>query len=229
MMTGSSVQLTLVGRMKVVDFAQVLGMSIEQVVALVVCARERVPGRAAAGRGLGSHRPAAPGHRSIPGPRLSPSGGMAVTRRTGSRGGGSTSAEVSPRSTVAGVTHRQVHEAVDRWLLAEALERHHGNITHTATELGLSRKRMRERWAEVRPLEPRAMTRVFKAIKAPVPAPSIEQLRARVTHAGVHDEVDRWLLEQVFLQESQNLTHAAQRLHVSRRYFRERRAKLCSA
>lgn len=229
MMAGSSVQLTLVGRMKVVDLAQVLGMSIEQMVALIVPSGERVSGGTAARGRLGSHRQLAVTHRAGPHGHLSGSGRMPVTRRTGSRRNGSAAAVASRGSAVAGVTHRQVHEAVDRWLLAAALERNLGNITHTATELGLSRKRMRERWAEVRLLDPRAMARMFKAIKAPVPAPSVEQLRARKTHAAVHDEVDRWLLEQVFQQESRNLTHAALRLHVSRRYFRERRAKLCSA
>jgi DNA-binding NtrC family response regulator len=46
---------------------------------------------------------------------------------------------------LAAGTHRQVHDAVDRWLLAHAMAKAGGNVSHAARELGLSRTYLRNR------------------------------------------------------------------------------------
>jgi DNA-binding NtrC family response regulator len=45
----------------------------------------------------------------------------------------------------------------------------------------------------------------------------------RVTHRELHRVVDRWLLGRVLAEEGDNVSHAAQRLGISRRTLREHR------
>jgi DNA-binding NtrC family response regulator len=47
-------------------------------------------------------------------------------------------------------TYRQVHDAVDRWLLAHAMAKAGGNVSHAARELDLSRTYLRNRLARLK-------------------------------------------------------------------------------
>lgn len=49
-----------------------------------------------------------------------------------------------------GGSYRDVRKAVDRWLIGSTLAREDGNVTRTASSLGMSRKDLRARWARVR-------------------------------------------------------------------------------
>lgn len=212
--------------MKVADLARELGMSVEALVATILDGRDASTRRASGERDPASrsavvHRRAADPQTGEP--RVAgPGRGAASQSRFPHR------EVVAPAGDSSDATIWQVHEAVDRWLLAEALERNDGNISHTARELAISRKRLRDRWAQVRGLDARAMARIFRSIQADRPPPTRVVLRAHRTYVAIHDEVDRWLLEQVFQQEHGNVTHAAQRLDICRRALRERRARLLS-
>lgn len=52
-------------------------------------------------------------------------------------------------SLLAQGTYREVHDAVDRWLLERVLEWTQGNLTHAARHLDVSRKHLREHLARV--------------------------------------------------------------------------------
>jgi DNA-binding NtrC family response regulator len=49
-----------------------------------------------------------------------------------------------------GGSYRDIRKSVDRWLIGGTLAREHGNVTRTASSLGMSRKDLRARWARVR-------------------------------------------------------------------------------
>jgi len=49
-----------------------------------------------------------------------------------------------------GGTYRDLRKAIDRWLIGNTLAREEGNVTRTASSLGMSRKDLRARWARVK-------------------------------------------------------------------------------
>ena len=75
---------------------------------------------------------------------------------------------------------------------------------------------------------PRATTSGPRTTTAPAPAPAATEpplaaMFGQVTHHELHRVVDRWLLGRVLGEESDNVSHAAKRLGISRRTLREHR------
>lgn len=73
---------------------------------------------------------------------------------------------------------------------------------------------------------PRATTSGPRTTTAPAPAatePPLAAMFGQVTHHELHRVVDRWLLGRVLGEESDNVSHAAKRLGISRRTLREHR------
>ena len=195
-----------VGAMRVQQLAELAGITVEQLVALVGTDGAQPPlnGRAKATHALST---------------------KVTESRNLHRNGGRTRprAPSSPtREDAATPTLREVHEALDRWLLGTVLEQTDGNITHAAESLGVTRKRVRTRWAEVHALEVQELSRRLAQFGGSAPPPTPERLHALGTYNAVHEAIDHWVLGQVLDQEAGNITLTARRLDISRRRLRER-------
>ncbi|MEX1364058.1 MAG: helix-turn-helix domain-containing protein [Nannocystaceae bacterium] len=201
-MSDSTALTTIVGRMTVGDLARHIGVSVEDFVAAVL---EATPAPVSAPPG------------TTPGPKQ-----PVPTNRTGP--------ETRPRRSRSTrgrePTRKQLHHAVDRWLIGEALEQEDGNISQVARRLATTRSQVRKRWALVDHLSADEMARRLDRVEGVRPPPTPEQLRALGTFRAVHDAVDRWLVPQVLEQEGDNISRVAKRLGTSRLLARKLRARL---
>lgn len=181
----------LMGRLTVDEFARLVDLSVEEVVARVInrCAvRSRDESLVIAPRQGLSEWP--------PEPRLG---------------------EVVVRGSLC-----EIKEIVDRWLLGFVLEAHDGNITHAARRLGISRRRLRKRWAEIRGNDPSAGSRGGTAMsRGGVHAPSMAKILAEGGgHAEVHEAVVRWVVGLSLAEHEGNVSRVALALGISRRVVR---------
>lgn len=189
--------------MNVGDLARHLDMSVEEVVAAIV-GPEGVVTTVAAGQ-------------------MDPSG------RRGKKTSSATKARKRRASSSAGggePTRKQIHHAIDRWLIGEAIEQEDGNISRVAKRLETTRSQVRKRWAQVHALSLDEMDLRLGRMKGLSAPPTVEQLRALGTFRAIHEAVDRWLVPQVIEQEAGNVSQVAKRLGTSRRLVRELRDRL---
>ncbi len=108
--------------------------------------------------------------------------------------------------------------------LGRVLEAHGGNVTHVAAWLGLSRRRLRTRWAKVRELRPTCGGEAGPP-KGPAPPSLSALLERRVGHREIRATVGRWLIESTLAEHGGNTTHAARVLGISRAALRRRRRR----
>ncbi|MEX1365579.1 MAG: helix-turn-helix domain-containing protein [Nannocystaceae bacterium] len=138
-------------------------------------------------------------------------------------------APVTPRPRSKGeATRKQLHHAVDRWLIAEVLEQEGGNVTRAARRLGVARTQLRKRRARVQALAPDQMERRFARIDSAANPPTRDELRTLGTMAAVHEAVDHWLTNAAFEKAPGNVSEAARRMGISRRVARELRDRFCA-
>lgn len=64
---------------------------------------------------------------------------------------------------------------------------------------------------------------VAEVVATPSSEPPLAAMFGQLTHRELHRVVDRWLLGRVLAEEDGNVSHAAQRLGISRRTLREHR------
>ena len=158
---------TMVGRMRVGDLARQLGLSVDELVEAVLSAsRTRSPRRRPAVARPRVEEPPVPAP-PVPSPPAPSPAKPKASARTRSRAR-------APKTAPAGrePTRVELHAAVDRWILGEVLEEEGGNISHVAERLGINRKRVRERWAKVRRLQPDEMSRHFALVRGASKPPS---------------------------------------------------------
>ena len=220
---------TMVERMTVGDLAHHVGMSVEDLVELVLEPdRSPTPRRARSSRKSRAAKDTKPRrrlgrateattHRQAKTAKPSASKAKARDRARPGVGRG-------PRSP-AEPTRQQIHHAIDRWLIGEALDGTGGNITHTADQLGTTRIRIRRRWAAVRKLPGSRLKQLMAKVRSSTSPPSVSKLRALGTLQAVRDAIDRWLVANALEQEGGNVTLAAERLGTSRRVVRELRGR----
>lgn len=213
-MAESTVLLEFVGSMKVRQLAELVGMTVDELAATVL----RAPGSPDSSPSVSS-----PASAATPRPALAPQGSGARAELAQPM---PTRSQLPLFDGEPGPTLKEIHDALDRWLIGEALEQTHDNITHVADRLGIGRKRVRARWAKVRSLGTDDLDERLGRVHGSTPPPSRDELRGLQTHAAVHDAVDRWLLSEVFAQEGGNVTATARRLVISRRNLRERWARV---
>ncbi|MEX1365591.1 MAG: helix-turn-helix domain-containing protein [Nannocystaceae bacterium] len=199
---------TLIGRMNVGDLARHLEMSVEEVVAAIVGPEGVVTTKVAAGP-------------------TDPSG------RRGKKASSATAAKAPKRSTSPSAsaggrepTRKQIHHAIDRWLIGEAIEQEDGNISRVAKRLETTRSQVRKRWAQVHMLSLDEMDLRLGRMRGLSAPPTVDELRALGTFRAIHEAVDRWLVPQVIEQEAGNVSQVAKRLGTSRRLVRELRDRL---
>ena len=222
--------IELVGTMRVHLLAELAGITVGELAALILAddgmrspepsPKSRAPSRSKRSRKSTDPSPSTPTpsrtRRREPRPPKS--------KRAAAKGRSKTQLALfddGPTPTLA-----ELHEALDRWLIGEAIEQMNGNITHAAERLATHRKRVRNRWAEVRDIDALELQRRLARIQATEPSPTLEDLRAIGTLAAVHDAVDHWALGAALTQEEGNLSAAARRLAISRRTLRKNWARL---
>jgi DNA-binding NtrC family response regulator len=189
--------------MKVAQLARLVGLRIEDVVAVV----------------LGDTRGPGALHR------LRPIVDTDTTRL------GPPSSEPPLAAMLGHATYHDVHRAVDRWLIARVLDEERGNISHAAHRLRVSRRTLRQRWARVRELPPRhaappPATALPGGTREHAPPSLTELLDQGRTYAEIRDAVDRWLIGNTLARAEGNVTHAARHLGIVRKQVRERWARV---
>jgi DNA-binding protein Fis len=119
-------------------------------------------------------------------------------------------------------TFAEVEAIVDRWVLGRVLEAYGGNVTHAAARLGISRRRLRTRWARVREL-PAARDRGVVEPVGLAPPSLADMLERRVSLADIRETVGWWLVEATLARLDGNVTRSAAVLGISRAALRRRR------
>ena len=192
--------LELVGQMSVGDFAKLTGITVEELAEIVNGASE-VLGHAEEVRTKAG-----------------------VSDRDPER-----PIELILAGLVGSATLREVETVVDRWLLGLVMQEHGGNVTHAAARLGISRRRLRERWAATRSargLHLAGQQGTAAPPSVPFPVPPLSTLVARgAVYADVHEATARWLVACVLEQEGHNVTKTGKLLGISRRLVRELRGE----
>ena len=185
--------LTLVGRMKVHAFAQLVGMSVEELAAAVIQA-PRHHARADTTPTVAVIRPRPP---------------MAV-------------AEPPLAAMLGRATYRQIRAAVDHWVFTRAFEES-GTVVGVARRLRMSRLTVRRRWVRVRGLdhEDWSATRGHP-IPAP-PPPSLSAIFERGgKYAAIREAVERWMLGAALVHTGGNFSQAARTLEMPRTLLHKR-------
>ncbi len=210
-MPGSNPLLDLIGRMTIAELAKKVDMSVEALVEMVLSPSP--------GNGSPSSAAGAATHTRAARPRANANYGKSARLRKPSAKASTMSRSSITRGKTTSL--REVHEALDRWMIGALLDEEEGNISRTAVRLGISRKGLRERWARVSHLNLREVKRRFDRTGVDEP-PTQQELRALETHAAMREAVDRWLLGGVLEQEQGNITFAARRLSSNRKHVRQR-------
>jgi DNA-binding NtrC family response regulator len=205
-MPDSSPLLALVGRMKVEQLARLVGLDVEELVAVVV-GTPQVGARARA-------RPA-----SVRTPTVAPP--IASVTPTGE----------PPLAAMFGrASYRDLHRAVDRWVLARVLDEEGGNVSHAASRLHVSRRTLRERWARARDFQPKApLASGDSQPTGPdgLEPPSLTEVLVKGgKYADIRNAVDLWLIGGTLAREQGNVTRTAQSLGIARKQVRERWARV---
>jgi hypothetical protein len=205
---------SFVGHMKVQAFAELAGLGVEELVAVVLRGRQ---GRASAAAG---RSPAAA--RRLPSrPEPKATLGTRSTLR-------STASNEPPLAAMLGrVSYRQIRSVVDRWLLGQLFDEHDGNVSEVGRRLHISRRNVRERWARVRAARfDERSTRSGRSIPAP-PPPSLTKVFEREgTYAAVRKALERWMIGAVLAHAEGNVSQAARSLGLARTQFRKRWARV---
>lgn len=215
-MSNVNAMAVLVGRMKVGELARMTGLDLEELVAAVLAHRPVV---------RKSHPPRIPGDHGAKGDAAPVVVARAVARAH----------ERSPEAVsfpelggmVGRATYRQIHLAVDRWLLGNVWEQEGHNVSRAAGRLEISRRRYRDLFARTKDDDGGTPVAVLEGRPSEsVPPPVLEPLLAAGTYRVIHDEADRWMLGHVVEWTQGNLTHAARHLDVSRKHLREHLARV---
>lgn len=202
--------------MKVEQLARLVGVGVEDVVAIVL--------------GAPSTRPRAP----VNGAGASRSTKAATTdaKRATSPGTGTTSAASEPplAAMFGHATHHELHRVVDRWLLGRVLREEGDNVSHAAKRLGISRRTLREHRDRARDPQVDAWMSSTPPHVASPDTPEPPALSAVVEAGGTYRDVrmavDRWLLGNTLDRQQGNVTWAARNLGMSRKDLRARWARV---
>ncbi|MCX4241990.1 helix-turn-helix domain-containing protein [Paraliomyxa miuraensis] len=213
-MSNANAMAILVGRMKVHELARMAGVGLEELVTVVLAHRGGTSARRAT-NDVSSRRRGSVGRSS--------------ERSPGPAGPKSSAGTPFPAlGDMAGqATYRQIHFAIDRWLLGNVWEQEGHNVSRAATRLEISRRRFRELFARTRSEDPGPAVEALEGKpSAPLAGPALESLLPTGTYRTIHDGADRWLLGHVLEWTAGNLTHAARHLDVSRKHLREHLARV---
>lgn len=223
-MAERTVLSTLVERMTVGALARHAGVSVEELVERALAAPRPVTSTRTPSR-----RPAPPPTKRARPPKATAAEPRRRPAKTTKPRAKATSQPAAARSAravkVREPTRMEIRNAVNRWLIGEALDQANGNISHAAERLGGARARIRKRWAAARTLPRNAMVTRLAKIRSSTAPPSPDELRALGTFRAVYEAVDRWLLTNALEQESGNVTKVAERLGTSRRLIRTLRER----
>lgn len=188
---------SFVGRMKVQAFAELAGLGVEELVAVVLRGRQD-RASAAAGRG------------------------PAATRRPPSQLRSTGSNEPPLAAMLGRVSYRQIRNVVDRWLLGRLFDEHDGNVSEVARRLHISRRNVRERWARVRAASfDERSTRSDRSLPAPPPPSLAKAFERGGTYAAMRAVLERWMIGAALAHAEGNVSHASRSLGLPRTQFRK--------